>query len=321
MNTKLSLTLSATLLLPALVGCSSFYDTVPKTGFTKTVFDERLPDALDEYMGACHSEITLDDSAQTLTPLGDCADFTALSSDAQLVAFGASVNGDVPVAAVFDATTEASMQINTTLVDPLPWPYQNCDIDIDTTGLSFVGLSLNDFDARWATRTGAPSLTFDFDPIPGEVVIDGTIDLSADCPVLANEWVLNGYMPSGFHEVGIDGLDVDVYFPITIVSGQAVVDVEVDVNASGLSVSPAFSNAFVNNVGEVEDLLSDHAGFDFQTALSSAESNVATGFASLAPTLEDMINDSVPSNHLICSVNVTNQGKLRIKSNTTGVCP
>ena len=309
------------LLLPALTGCSSFYDTTPKTGFTKTVFDARLPDAMDEYMGACHDEINLDDAAQVLTPLGDCTSFSGLSSDAQLVALGVTVNGDVAVPAVFDATTESSLHVSTTLVDPIPWPYQNCDIDVDTTGLSFVGLSLTDFDASWRTRSGEPSLSFDFDPIPGEVVIDGDIDLSADCPVLANEWVLNGYLPNGFHEVSVDGLDVDVYFRITVVSGQAVVTVESDVNATGLTVSPAFSSQFVNNVGEVEDLLADHAGFDLQTTLAAAEGNVDAGFASIAPSVEAMINDAIPSGESICSVNVTTQGKLRVKSSVSGTCP
>lgn len=298
------------ILLGFLAACDAYYDefydvTAPGT----VVYDQTLPYAIEDVFATCHQPLAFTPAAP-FDPAGSCDSFSDLPDlPSQIVWGGLATYDPIDVAGAFPSDLTSLMSTTVWVYDPLSWPLQNCDIEIETD-LDLAGLELTGVDSSWTTHGGLPALTIDFDPT-GAPLATGDIDGTAHCPSLfgfLNQAIINPHLPRGYHTISLGGVDLDVWFSLAFSGRDVTATVDVAVNASSISLSPPLDSA----IGDFQSLLADQ-GITLAKLTRDLERSLEAELAGTADQIALLVEAGVPAGQRICSLGVAS-GKLTMKT-------
>jgi len=236
-----------TSLMALSTACSSFTDVTTSGRVTDTLFDRSFPDALEEVFATCSDPLTLEPGDDTVDLTAGCTYATDVASpEGQLIAALLMTQGTIELAEPISGDAGSLNRV----IDDLPWPIQNCEIDIQAD-IDFEGISLFDLEADWVTHSGSPSFRIDFDFNGTQTVASVDIEATADCPSRINEWFIQQRLDNhlnGHHNITASGLDLDIWVMFDEVNDSVVssLDVQFDVdsvNIQGVNWSKLFMDS------------------------------------------------------------------------------
>jgi hypothetical protein len=303
-------------LLPA---CSSFSEstTTQKIGMetNSAVFDATLPDALVETFDLCHGALVVAPWTTTLDPAGTCdTSFPSGASDeAADIIVGLAFSPDIDLSGSFPESVEAALDDVYHVDDPLPFPFQNCDIWLDLN-MESSGVALDEFDAEWGKHDGLAAMHLSLDGDDQQLAY-GFIEGDVDCNMAWNEPALQPHVPSGPHFLSLDGLELDIWVTFEVVDGAIETGVAVEAELDGLTVSPALDPLVVANVGDIEEILRDFADMDLEDVAAEMADGIGDQLrgSDVPEQLADLLADAAPDGFAITSVSVASR-KLTLRS-------
>lgn len=300
---------AATLAMLA-TGCSTYSDQSVVNSITKTVFDSRLPEAMEEVFAQCHDPLVIEPGMTSISLTNGCqlGDVSGVEAQTLLLALGAQ--GDMDLGAAIPEHVATF----TDTIDGLPWPVQNCEIRI-TTEVEFDGLDLYDLDANWTTHDSKPSLHVDFDFNGTQRVGTADVDVDVDCPSGLSAWLINTFKgkmideAEGRHAIYASNMDLDLWIELSSTSSDLSGVTDVQFTVGDLYVNIDWAALGVNGASYEE---SSRALFE-----AEADAMLEDALADLGETTAELIEDAVPAGQVICSVSQSG-GELTLKSDDPG---
>lgn len=291
-------------------GCGTFSDQTEVNGVTKTVFDGRLPSAMEEVFASCHDPLVIEPGMTSVSLTNGCTFADVTSAEGQALLFALAAQGDMELG----APIPEDVAVFEDVIDGLPWPVQNCEIRI-TTAVEFDGLDLYDLDAAWTTHDSRPSLHVDFDFDGTQRVGTADVDVDIDCPSGLSEWLIKTFKnkmideADGRHAIYASSMDLDLWIELSSTSSDLSGVTDVRFTVGDLWVDIDWSALDVNGASYEE---SSRALFE-----SEADAMLEDALADLGETTAELLEDAIPSGHVICSVSQSG-GQLTLKSDDPG---
>ena len=124
-------------------------------------------------------------------------------------------------------------------------------------------------------------------------------------------------LPNGDYEIELDNVDMDLYVVLDHSGGTVLSELQVVVDIDGVELEPGLSSVIENYVGDFETILDDYVGLSLNDLENMLEDGVEGGMADIATQVGDLVQDSVPAGHTICSMEV-NGGQLELVTDDAG---
>ena len=288
------------LLTVAAAGCSTFYDQDENHGITTTVYSDLLPSSVETVFAECVEPLQLTGDTDEIDFAGSCDQFDDVAGTGpQLMLLGLLASGPIELGGEIGSTLASGVEV----IDNFPWPLQNCEVELDYE-VRLNEIDLYDLMAGWRTHDGEPSLWIDFDFDNWANVADFRVVHDVDCPSWINENALTGLfnvaIPSGWREVTLNGLDLDLW--VTLANGGSQIDADLDIR---VGLSEISTDTYLSNLpGNVDQLVLNALGLDIGSMQDTIEAQLSDALTDLPDAVADLLNDALPDGHVICDIGV-----------------
>lgn len=298
-------------------GCDVFYSVKETGGVTKTTFDETLPTALEEVFGQCTEPLDLEPGLAEIDLLNGCTAPDVDSAGAQALVLALTLAGPIELADPLPTNIASGVAH----IDNIPWPMQNCEVDLDYD-VRLDRLRLLDLDSWWMERpSGKEALRIDFDFPSAANAAEFRVVTTVDCPSPINELALNAAfdvaIPSGWRQITLSGLDLDLYIELEDAGDDVNAELKVLV-AIGDVTTDTYLSALNDQAPGLDDSVLSALGLEIDDVKAMLKAELLDALSELPDQVADLINGELPEGHTICSLAVS-QGDLIITTDVPGV--
>ncbi|MEE2959672.1 MAG: hypothetical protein VYA34_02925 [Myxococcota bacterium] len=291
-------------------GCGVFSDA-QYGSVTRTTYDQRLPNALEEVFEACTQPLVFNSNTTSVDLLANCPPGPIGAGPAVIMA-GLNILGplNLPQEAVEAFETGYSVHGTLPTLVPIPGPLPPlpayCFITYQADA-SLNELSLENLRADWHNRGSIPSLRVQLDGSEDSALISFETQTGVMCPPISPAFpllpwynlALQGILPNGNHSIFVADLDIDLFVKLSHNQTDIIASLEVVIDTpSGITTSLPITNAApildfmqanTTNIGNsITDMLSEN--------ISDLE----------LTQLEDALESNIPLGHIICDIEVQN---------------